>query len=983
VNKAASDSALRASRSRQLVWAAWATALLVTALSAAFLAFQVREWRHNQLQLVQMQARVLEDQTASTLAGTELILRSLQALAAGRGKAMDVQAWAALLTDNLRDRPFLRSLSLVDDNGRVLASSTEGNTGAQVPAAWRSNEVRRSGPARLLGLTAGRDLDQLSQVPLAEARALALPMVLPVESPQGPQLLVALINPDHFATQFDRMLGHSDLRALLSTMDGQFLAGTNEVRLPAGSSLKQLPAFTQFLPTRESGNTAGVGSDGQPALSAFRLLRNWPVLVLVEERDQPWRHLQELAWWVGSLLLLSWLLIGLGARVGSRSLRRDERLNLDLAKAHTATQASDSLKQAILQSSLDAIVTVDADGRVVDFNAAAEHMFGHQSAAILGLPMHELIVPPHHRAAHLAGMARYKATQVAHVLNRRLEIEAMRADGTLFPVELTIVPVRTETGQLFTATLRDITERQRVEQALRDSSALLDKTGRIGGIGGWEYDVATDTVQSTAESCRIHEIPMDTTGSLQATLAFYPPGARELVAAAVQRCLDSGEPFDLELPFVTARRRSLWVRVNGTAERTGERITRLVGALQDITERRRAQQELVDARQRELQVGARIQQSLLVTPTPPHLNGLQISSFSQASQGIDGDFVEVVRVGEHCVDIITGDVMGKGLPAAMMGAATKLQFSRSIAELLLSRPDSREIPRPADVVAAVHRAMTPALQALDAFVTLCYLRVDTQRHTVTWVGCGHEETLVVGQETITLLANQHPPLGVLDASDYIDSEQTLNPGDALFLCSDGVTDAIRSDGERVGRERVAETVARRVALHESPAAVLHAVRADLLATGVRMDDDVTMVVVQVPRGEEVTHRVELTPQLSSIKPLRAFVDSQLAGQGLEPGAAGLICVASVEAFTNIVRHATGLLEGSPVEVLARRLGPHLELDLVYLGDAFRPPEEPPKITLDTFPEGGFGLHIIHGGADRVDYLHHSGVNTLRLSKQLP
>jgi anti-sigma regulatory factor (Ser/Thr protein kinase) len=233
------------------------------------------------------------------------------------------------------------------------------------------------------------------------------------------------------------------------------------------------------------------------------------------------------------------------------------------------------------------------------------------------------------------------------------------------------------------------------------------------------------------------------------------------------------------------------------------------------------------------------------------------------------------------------------------------------------------------------------------------------------------------------LANQHPPLGVLDDTDYIDTELTLHPGDALFMCSDGVTDALRTDGERVGRTRVAEAVARRVSLHDSPAAVLHAVRSDLLAGGVSMEDDVTMVLVQVPAGEEVVHRIELQPQMASIRRLRGFVDGELAGQGMEEGEAGLLCVASVEAFTNIVRHATGRMEGCPVEVVARRLGSYFELDLVYLGDAYRPPEAVPMAALDTYPEGGFGLHIIEGAADRVDYLHHAGVNTVRLVRMLP
>ena len=127
------------------------------------------------------------------------------------------------------------------------------------------------------------------------------------------------------------------------------------------------------------------------------------------------------------------------------------------------------MKSAIIESALDALITIDERGTIIEFNPSAEQMFGIERAAALGQPLAELIIPPSLRQQHLAGLRRYLETGQSRILGRRNEMEALRANGEAFPVEVAITEVRQAGRRLFTAYLRDITERRAMERALRES----------------------------------------------------------------------------------------------------------------------------------------------------------------------------------------------------------------------------------------------------------------------------------------------------------------------------------------------------------------------------------------------------------------------------------------------------------------------------------------------------------------------------------
>jgi PAS domain S-box-containing protein len=134
---------------------------------------------------------------------------------------------------------------------------------------------------------------------------------------------------------------------------------------------------------------------------------------------------------------------------------------------------SEQRMRTTVESAFDCIVTMNAEGDILEFNPAAERTFGYRREDVLGHKLADRILPPEHRAAHAEGLRRHAAGGQARVLGRRLEMEAMRADGSRLPVELTITTLGDSTPPVYVGFLRDITEAKRVERLEAGQRAVL------------------------------------------------------------------------------------------------------------------------------------------------------------------------------------------------------------------------------------------------------------------------------------------------------------------------------------------------------------------------------------------------------------------------------------------------------------------------------------------------------------------------------
>jgi PAS domain S-box-containing protein len=144
-------------------------------------------------------------------------------------------------------------------------------------------------------------------------------------------------------------------------------------------------------------------------------------------------------------------------------------------QAEQALRDSESRLRAIHEAALDCIITIDHEGRILEFNPAAERTFGYARADVLGKSLADLIIPARAREDHRRGLAQHAATGESTYLGKRFERTAVRADGSEFPVEVTVTCISTAGPPIYTGYLRDITERKSAEDAIRTAQAHLER----------------------------------------------------------------------------------------------------------------------------------------------------------------------------------------------------------------------------------------------------------------------------------------------------------------------------------------------------------------------------------------------------------------------------------------------------------------------------------------------------------------------------
>lgn len=653
---------------------------------------------------------------------------------------------------------------------------------------------------------------------------------------------------------------------------------------------------------------------------------------------------------------------------------------------------------AAVDAAPDGVALVDSDLRFEYVNRALCRLIGHErSEDLLRRPATDFLGEDDLRLA------------ADHVMEARegrpevFETSLHTKDGRTVPVEVSISTVRRDSrpAHAFLAIVRDATERKQAEATLQFKNALLE-TQREASIDGiLVVDGAGKMISFNRRFVELWGIPDDV-----------------IATRSDERALQSVTDKLADPQAFLARVRYLYEHREETSRdeiplrdgRTFDRYSApVIGAdgthygrvwyFRDITKRKqseealqRARDEAEAARARDVEIGARIQQALLLGPTPTAPADFQIAALAVPSSGIDGDFYEFMLHPNRCLDIIFGDVMGKGVPAALLSAGTKTEFLRSLAHLLVGSPPGY-IPEPADIVNRVHQVLTPHLLSLDSFVTLSYVRFDPLAGQVTLVDCGSTKLIRRAGDSgrLDCLSGFNLPLGAAAPEVYAEVTFDYAPNDLFVLYSDGVTEARNPAGDEFGLERLCDLIARQTDL--SSQRLAEAIRKTVtgFVDSRPLTDDLTCVVlkmiqVQVDDGLLSGDELEVASGPKELRRIRAFVRGCCEGRGgcgMGEHDLDMLELAVSEAASNIMRHA---YHGRPDRRILIGIDAGREVVKVQLthdGDPFANGEQTPDPLAEGPWESGFGLFIIRQAVDRVDYGEDElGRQYIRLSKRV-
>lgn len=379
--------------------------------------------------------------------------------------------------------------------------------------------------------------------------------------------------------------------------------------------------------------------------------------------------------------------------------------------------------------------------------------------------------------------------------------------------------------------------------------------------------------------------------------------------------------------------------------------------------------KVASAQSKDVENSARLQAAILMEGKRQSLDSLDYQTTTIPSKMVDGDFMDVQRLSATSVDFLLGDVMGKGMEAAIQGAMIKFSFARSLSASLFG---AKELPDPSQICLATDQAVVSRLLERHSFATLTYARYEEGSRILRFVDCGHTSIIHYSERTgeSWRVKGGNMPLGFMTGQTYRTFCLPIDPGDSLLLYTDGLSECCNRWGEAFGEERVAYLLRTYSGLSSSELAGT-ILKIGFAYSAAGFNDDVSLMCIKERGGapaeaRESSLEVELEPERYS-----AFAKAEVAlGQDLDAWIPGLgvearseIILAIHEALTNILEH--GIPGGRGPCLLHWRLVAGLfSIEFTYTGLDYDWASRPIS-PLAKFADSGYGRLIMEKAMDSL------------------
>jgi PAS domain S-box-containing protein len=640
-------------------------------------------------------------------------------------------------------------------------------------------------------------------------------------------------------------------------------------------------------------------------------------------------------------------------------------------------EESEERMRLVLDTAPDAFITLDRDGHITNWNAAAARLFGWTEQEALGKAMRDLIVPEEFGDRHDERRLALVASEDP-LATTRFDVEFKHRSGTRFPGEATVSKVEMGGEVFVSGFIRDVTERLRRqaerEALLREQAARAEAERMAGLVGGMQALVDAALAHRSLDNI-LRDLAAQVHGVLDAgaaTIYLSDEGGVLTPGASAPGDQPEGEEFAV---WVAESREAMLGREDtligvpllAEGEVTGVLVAGAEPARvftgEDLTLLRLAAERvglaIAHARvyEREHRIAETLQRSLLPERLPD-LPGLEVAAryLPAASEAeVGGDWYDVIPIAGGAVGLVMGDVAGKGLAGASMVG----RLRSALRAYALEGHDAGH------VVERLNRLLWTEAEDTQ-MATMLYLIVDPGASTVRWVNAGHPPPIVIADgEARFLTGEASVPLGVLPFPTYEEASAPLEPGSSILLYTDGL---VERPGEHID-DGLAELAARVTEAPDDPQGLLDHLLSTLVPSEGAADDVALLTLHNMPVPDRFT--VEFPAEPGSLATIRSMLRRWLGHAGADELEVAEIITACGEAATNAIEHA-GTGNGARFEVSGSRDGKDIQVAIRDRG-AWRPERE---------DDHGRGLELMRTLMDDVAIEPAEGGTTVSLRRRL-
>jgi PAS domain S-box-containing protein len=483
---------------RMAIRGATLLSLALLLLAAGFIVFEYRQQAKSGREQGELYAQTLESQVSQSLASVDLALLSMLQSKAGQGEEVAPSSLNALLSLSLAKQPAVRSFSLLDAQGLVLASSSLNNVGRKI--SLRHLQLQdQAQPAGLGRPMAGRDLFDLKDLTPSSPAAADLPRPLKLSSPNsattltqsvaqqtghGVRFWVAVLKPEYFDLMLDRLVSDHGQFAALFSLEGELVAASRHVLRANGSFGHTHIVFTDLLPSRANGsfntNSGAVAATssltGADSTGSFQRVSGQPLVMLLElPKSVLWERMSS---YVQAVVLMTVaglsLMVGLGV-IAWRALGAYEQAKRELVAAHESLASKEREQSLLIQNVQELMFHTDANG-LLQFINHVDFLGSKNAQSCLGQPFETLIDTRDKVKAR--GLFR----RTTGFLNLPVILRLASVDERQRVLEVVVTPVKPNEGVVagvvsgFVGFALDVTEREDARHRLQ---AQLDFTARL------------------------------------------------------------------------------------------------------------------------------------------------------------------------------------------------------------------------------------------------------------------------------------------------------------------------------------------------------------------------------------------------------------------------------------------------------------------------------------------------------------------------